>query len=64
MQPEHLWLCYKLRIEQNVMYGGRQTVCVGGASRLVIDGQTPLGVETDRDLAERHELLHAIGYKL
>jgi uncharacterized protein len=30
----------------------------------VIDGQTPLGVETDRDVAERHGLLRAIGYKL
>jgi adenosine/AMP kinase len=24
----------------------------------------PLGVETDRDVAERHDLLRAIGYKL
>ncbi len=30
----------------------------------VIDGQAPLGVETDRDVAERHDLLRAIGYKL
>ncbi len=30
----------------------------------VIDGQTPLGVETDRDVSERHALLRAIGYKL
>jgi adenosine/AMP kinase len=30
----------------------------------VVDGQTPLGVETDRDVAERHDLLRAIGYKL
>ncbi len=30
----------------------------------VIDGQTPLGVETDRDVAERRDLLRAIGYKL
>ena len=30
----------------------------------VIDGQTPLGVETDSDVAQRHELLRAIGYKL
>lgn len=30
----------------------------------VIDGQTPLGVETNRDVAERRELLRAIGYKL
>ncbi|MGZ4528622.1 MAG: adenosine-specific kinase [Mycobacterium sp.] len=30
----------------------------------VIDGQTPLGVETERDVAERHHLLRAIGYKL
>jgi uncharacterized protein len=30
----------------------------------VIDGQTPLGVETDHDAAERHDLLRAIGYKL
>ena len=30
----------------------------------IIDGQTPLGVETDRDVAERHDLLRAIGYKL
>ena len=30
----------------------------------VIDGQTPLGVETDRDVVERRDLLRAIGYKL
>jgi adenosine/AMP kinase len=30
----------------------------------VIDGQPPLGVETDRDVADRHGLLRAIGYKL
>ena len=30
----------------------------------VIDGQTPLGVETERDVADRHDLLRAIGYKL
>ena len=30
----------------------------------VVDGQVPLGVETDRDLADRHDLLRAIGYKL
>ncbi len=30
----------------------------------VIDGQVPVGVETDRDMAERHDLLRAIGYKL
>jgi adenosine/AMP kinase len=30
----------------------------------VIDGQTPVGVEADRDVAERHQLLRAIGYKL
>lgn len=30
----------------------------------VIDGQEPVGVETDRDVAERHDLLRAIGYKL
>lgn len=30
----------------------------------VIDGQTPVGVETDDDVAERHALLRAIGYKL
>jgi len=30
----------------------------------VIDGQSPVGVETDRDVAERHDLLRAIGYKL
>ena len=30
----------------------------------VVDGQIPLGVETDRDVAERHDLLRAIGYKL
>jgi uncharacterized protein len=30
----------------------------------VVDGQTPLGVETDRDVAERRDLLRAIGYKL
>ena len=30
----------------------------------VVDGQAPLGVETDRDVADRHDLLRAIGYKL
>ena len=30
----------------------------------VVDGQVPLGVETDRDVAGRHDLLRAIGYKL
>jgi uncharacterized protein len=30
----------------------------------VVDGQTPLGVETERDVADRHDLLRAIGYKL
>jgi adenosine/AMP kinase len=30
----------------------------------VIDGEPPVGVETDRDVADRRELLRAIGYKL
>lgn len=30
----------------------------------VIDGEPPVGVETERDIAERKELLRAIGYKL
>jgi adenosine/AMP kinase len=30
----------------------------------VIDGQPPLGVETDADIADRHRLLRTIGYKL
>lgn len=30
----------------------------------VIDGETPLGVETDDDVAERKALLRTIGYKL
>jgi adenosine/AMP kinase len=30
----------------------------------VVDGQTPVGVETDRDVTERRNLLRAIGYKL
>jgi uncharacterized protein len=30
----------------------------------VIDGGAPLGVETDKDVAERKQLLRAIGYKL
>ena len=30
----------------------------------VIDGQTPVGVETDRDATARRDLLRAIGYKL
>ena len=30
----------------------------------VIDGSPPLGVETDADVADRHQLLRAIGYKL
>jgi uncharacterized protein len=30
----------------------------------VIDGSSPTGVETDADVADRHQLLRAIGYKL
>nr|WP_307857282.1 adenosine-specific kinase [Mycobacterium sp. SM1] len=30
----------------------------------VVDGETPLAVESDRDAAERHDLLRTIGYKL
>jgi len=30
----------------------------------VIDGEPPLGVETDGDVADRRQLLRAIGYKL
>ncbi len=30
----------------------------------VIDGQPPVGVETDTDATDRHRLLRAIGYKL
>ncbi|MDY7101051.1 MAG: adenosine-specific kinase [Actinomycetota bacterium] len=30
----------------------------------VVDGAVPSGVETDRDVAERRQLLRAIGYKL
>jgi adenosine/AMP kinase len=30
----------------------------------VVDGSSPLGVETDEDMAERKSLLRAIGYKL
>jgi len=30
----------------------------------VIDGESPLGVENDEDIAERHDLLRKIGYKL
>jgi adenosine/AMP kinase len=30
----------------------------------VIDGGSPLGVETDSDIAARKDLLRAIGYKL
>ena len=30
----------------------------------VIDGAAPLGVETDRDVADRKNLLRSIGYKL
>jgi adenosine/AMP kinase len=30
----------------------------------VVDGASPLGVETDKDVAERKHLLRAIGYKL
>jgi adenosine/AMP kinase len=30
----------------------------------VIDGGAPLGVETDADIRERHDLLRKIGYKL
>jgi adenosine/AMP kinase len=30
----------------------------------VIDGSAPVGVETDADVAERHDLLRQLGYKL
>ena len=30
----------------------------------VVDGEPPVGVETDADVADRRELLRAIGYKL
>jgi adenosine/AMP kinase len=30
----------------------------------VVDGETPLGVEADADVAERRQLLRTIGYKL
>jgi uncharacterized protein len=30
----------------------------------VIDGSPPVGIETDADAAERHQLLRDIGYKL
>jgi adenosine/AMP kinase len=30
----------------------------------VVDGDTPVGVETDADVTERRDLLRAIGYKL
>jgi uncharacterized protein len=30
----------------------------------VVDGETPLGVESDQDVAERRALLRTIGYKL
>jgi len=30
----------------------------------VIDGSPPVGVETDEDVAARHQLLRSIGYKL
>ncbi len=30
----------------------------------VVDGEGPLSVENDRDVAERHDLLRTIGYKL
>jgi hypothetical protein len=30
----------------------------------VIDGEPPVGVETDDDVADRRDLLRAIGYKL
>ena len=30
----------------------------------VVDGEPPLGVETDADVADRRDLLRAIGYKL
>ena len=42
-------------------------VAVAGAGRGiagVIDGEPPLGVETEQDVADRKDLLRAIGYKL
>jgi uncharacterized protein len=30
----------------------------------VVDGEPPLGVESEQDMAARHDLLRAIGYKL
>jgi uncharacterized protein len=37
---------------------------LGRAVLGVVDGETPLGLETDDDRRERHGLLRAIGYKL
>jgi uncharacterized protein len=36
---------------------------VGRGIAGVIDGETPLGVETDEDVSERRDLLRRIGYK-
>jgi adenosine/AMP kinase len=30
----------------------------------VVDGETPVGVESEQDVADRHQLLRTIGYKL
>ena len=30
----------------------------------VVDGEPPVGVETDVDAVQRHELLRRVGYKL
>ena len=41
------------------------TEAAGGRGILgVIDGESPLGVETDDEIVARKELLRAIGYKL
>jgi len=37
---------------------------LGRAVLGVVDGEPPLGVETDRDVAERYALLRQLGYKL
>jgi adenosine/AMP kinase len=39
--------------------------CGGGAAILgVVDGESPVGVERDADIAERRQLLRTLGYKL
>jgi len=42
----------------------RYTIELDRAGRVTADGGSPLGVESEADVAARRELLRKIGYKL